>query len=232
MDEMRFAVRRFPHWWDATGMARTDEDGLCPWGTAAPREGPAEAREEVRLGDLASFPRVWTAYDNALVPEQWDDHENGSLLAERARRQRQVRDCDSALGLARGRARRQLGAGPYRYSAAARYINRYSELLRHLTCAMQQIPAVAVAEAQWARVHTERMQARSADGGHAVVFSRHRVVPLVMGSAGWAPKALERELACLFQRGKRNKLGADLAIALTWCAYDAAVTLHRLWFAE
>ena len=61
------------------------------------------------------------------------------------------------------------------------------------------------------------------------MYVRHRVVPLVIGVAGWVPLALEKELTLLFSRGGRNKEGVALATTLTHIAHNSALELRRLW---
>ena len=223
MDDIRRAVPRHPQWWDAEGKARlfSGPDGQgCPWGRTP--DG-----REVPLAPLFSLPRVATASDNALVPVDWDAA-GGPLLSAQAQRYAQVLSCDSTSGAARVRALRRLVAQWYPYSPRARYINRYTELLGALQRAL--VADCPLAEARWASEHAEAMDSRADDGLGAAVFGRHRVVPLVMGSAGWVSKALERELRFLFQRGKKNDIGSELAGALTLYAYDAAVGIYRKWF--
>ena len=122
---------------------------------------------------------------------------------------------------------------PFNYSPRARYVNRYTELLAHVQRALTHasLPGIRVRETANALAHSSAMAARRADGQGSAVYQRHRIVPIVMGSAGWVSKALDRELRLLFQRGKRNPVGSKLANDLTIVAYDAALRMRSLWFA-
>jgi hypothetical protein len=126
--------------------------------------------------------------------------------------------------------------GRYDYSPQLRYVNRYAELLTHLKASLSDPEegngSLAAREVSRSADHARHMAARKADGLGRSVYARHRVVPLVMGVGGWLPPATERELALLFQLGKLNPRGAELAEELTLVAYDAALRVHREWFVE
>jgi hypothetical protein len=169
-----------------------------------------------------------TALENALIPTTWDSE--ASLLSVHAKRRIQIQSCDKKHGKQRITALKFLGENTYRYSPRARYINRYSELLLHLKQSLIADASTSTNETARHKVHSSDMAARVKDGNKTAVFTRHRIVPLVMGSAGWVSKALERELQLLFRRGKKNPIGTKLAEKFTIISYDAAIQMYKLWF--
>jgi hypothetical protein len=219
MDEIRYAVQSHPHWWDDKGMATP------LWGRPL-----VDPEAFTPLLPLLSLPSVPTALDNALVPVAWDSDE-GPRSAH-TQRSTQVRACDSKMGKPRANALNGLASRKvYGYSPRARYINRYKEMMTHLRQALLQCPATRTRETERTRAHAIHKADRIANGNGSAVYTRHRIVPLVMGSAGWMSKAMERELILLFQCGKKTEACIRLANKLTYIAYDAALRMHRLWFA-
>lgn len=223
MDEIRSAVEKHPYWWDAKGLARVNTHGECLWGVSND-----STRAPVRLQDLLSLPRAVTANDNTLIPVSWDNVD--AMLSVHTKRRTQIHECDAKHGPQRARAIKLLGTKTYWYSPRARYINRYTELLAQLKSALLVDPLSAPGELVSQQRHAAEMSSRKKDNNGAAMFTRHRVVPLVMGSAGWISRALERELQLLFRRGKKFPLATKLAESLTTIAYHTALTIHRLWF--
>jgi hypothetical protein len=186
--------------------------------------------QPVDIQNLRRTPRSITAAENALVPKAWDESELAQ--SAQARRGLRVADCNLTGGNARVNALRRLAMDFYGYSPRARYINRYGELLEHLKQSLLTTPEAQRREESLARSHAVHMAERKEDGYEALIFKRHRIVPLVMGSTGWISKALEHEIHILFQHGKKNPIGTKLAADLTYIAYDAALKMHRTWFAK